>query len=68
MQVSAGMRTNWCERNDRQKKLNSQIQLITSLTQVSMITSLVRAEPVKRINSKYQERFTASAVKNERYV
>jgi hypothetical protein len=33
-----------------------------------MITPLVRADPVKRINAKYQERFTASAVKNERYV
>jgi hypothetical protein len=68
VQASAGTRTNWCERNDRQKKLNSQIQLITSLTQVGMITPLVRADPVKRINAKYQERFAASAVKNERYV
>jgi hypothetical protein len=33
-----------------------------------MITPLVRADPVKRINAKYQERFAASAVKNERYV
>jgi hypothetical protein len=61
MQASAGTGTNWCENNIRQKKLHSQIQQITSLTQVSMITTLVRVEPVKRYSTKYHKGFTASA-------
>lgn len=43
------------------KKLNLQIQMITSPTQEGMITTLVRVEPVKRISTKYHEGFTASA-------
>ena len=61
MQASAGTGTNWCGNNNRQKKLYSQIPLITSLTQVSMITKQVRVEPVKWYSSKYHKGFTASA-------
>jgi hypothetical protein len=51
-----GVRTTTVKRSCTHK-----IPLITSLTQVSMITKQVRVEPVKRYGSKYHKGFTASA-------